>query len=157
MAKLFECQHEETHRLSSGLMKYQADRTAIVQAFTQAGRVAAACMQIRQCQSPPGSQLLLGRELLLTYSLCRVCKAGSGMWKACSAFQTSALDSSATSPIYKCCLAISYLKKKQNQNQTNKHKPMPASEPLVETEVCSCSRHGQVDQLPVLENVCSRA
>lgn len=123
MAKLFECQHEETHRLSSGLMKYQARQNCyFTSSLPRLGKVAAAYMQMRQCQSPPWLPAPVGGELLLTYSLCRFGKAGNGMWKAYSTFQTYALDGSATAPIYKFCPVISYLKKQKQkqQKQTNK-------------------------------------
>lgn len=100
MAKLFACEHKEIHRLSSvWLNEISGKTTTVLQALYPGWeKLLQPICKSDGAKVPVGSQLQLqlGRELLLTYSLCRLCKSGSGMWKAYSTFQTCALDGSAT-------------------------------------------------------------
>lgn len=84
------CQHEEARRLPSAWF----DEVSVNTELQSAGFLQKSCCDLYANQTVPRSlwapsfQLQLGRELLLTYSLCWFCESESGLWNACSTFPT---------------------------------------------------------------------
>lgn len=124
-----------------GLMRYQ-----LTQNWWSVGFLQKSCSGLYANQTVPRSpgvpsfQLQLGRELLLTYSLCWFCESESGPWNACSTFPT--------------CVPL----------LLPSHKPgsLPWKTPTSEGAQLSgksipAQGTTKVDQLPVWRIVCSRA